>query len=272
MDKVGGLSRQAARRPVPSTRCSPRSTRSEAASRGSRRSTARPNLLALNAKIEAARAAEGRPRLRGGGRRGPPAGAIDQYALGHDQGQIGSIATGLRDSHGLLQDIATVDVSDESRSAEARVHTVMQTLVAQKLALRRHPAADRRDDAVHHRRRVGRHRGVAVPGPDEAAPPEQPDGAPRARPRTRPHGRGDGGARNRPSGVAPDQAWAEAMIASCTLGRSGTPAAPDPGPGDGSGNGSRTGCRGPRALGRGDGRGRIRRHRPVLTDALPLVG
>ncbi len=45
--------------------------------------------------------------------------------------QIGSIATGLRDSHGLLQDIATVDVSDESRSAEARVHTVMQTLVAQ---------------------------------------------------------------------------------------------------------------------------------------------
>ncbi|MGX7708773.1 methyl-accepting chemotaxis protein [Methylobacterium sp. Gmos1] len=89
------------------------------------------NLLALNAKIEAARAGEAGRAF---------AVVADEVRLlaqsintlsGTIKDQIGSIATGLRDSHGLLQDIATVDVSDESRSAEARVHTVMQALVAQ---------------------------------------------------------------------------------------------------------------------------------------------
>lgn len=89
------------------------------------------NLLALNAKIEAARAGEAGRAF---------AVVADEVRLlaqsintlsGTIKDQIGSIATGLRDSHGLLQDIATIDVSDESRSAEARVHTVMQALVAQ---------------------------------------------------------------------------------------------------------------------------------------------
>ncbi|UHC19292.1 methyl-accepting chemotaxis protein [Methylobacterium currus] len=89
------------------------------------------NLLALNAKIEAARAGEaGRAFAVVADEVRQLAQSINALS-GTIKEQIGSIATGLRDSHGLLQDIATVDVSDESRSAEARVHTVMQALVAQ---------------------------------------------------------------------------------------------------------------------------------------------
>lgn len=89
------------------------------------------NLLALNAKIEAARAGEaGRAFAVVADEVRQLAQSINTLS-GTIKGQIGTIASGLRDSHGLLQDIATVDVSDESRSAEARVHTVMQTLVAQ---------------------------------------------------------------------------------------------------------------------------------------------
>ncbi|MWV22181.1 methyl-accepting chemotaxis protein [Methylobacterium sp. 2A] len=89
------------------------------------------NLLALNAKIEAARAGEaGRAfavvadEVRG------LAGSINALS-GVIKGQIGSIATGLRSSHGLLHDIATIDMSEESRSADARVRLVMEALVDQ---------------------------------------------------------------------------------------------------------------------------------------------
>jgi len=89
------------------------------------------NLLALNAKIEAARAGEaGRAfavvadEVRG------LAGSINALS-GVIKGQIGSIATGLRSSHSLLHDIATIDMSDESRSADARVRLVMEALVDQ---------------------------------------------------------------------------------------------------------------------------------------------
>jgi methyl-accepting chemotaxis protein len=89
------------------------------------------NLLALNAKIEAARAGEaGRAfavvadEVRG------LAGSINALS-GVIKGQIGSIASGLRDSHALLHDIATIDMSEESRSADARLRLVMQALVEQ---------------------------------------------------------------------------------------------------------------------------------------------
>ncbi len=89
------------------------------------------NLLALNAKIEAARAGEaGRAFAVVADEVRLLAQSINTLSATIKE-QIASIATGLRGSHGLLQDIATVDVSDESRSAEARVQTVMQTLVAQ---------------------------------------------------------------------------------------------------------------------------------------------
>jgi methyl-accepting chemotaxis protein len=89
------------------------------------------NLLALNAKIEAARAGEAgkafavvADEVRG------LAGSINTLSDVIKR-QIGSIATGLRDSHALLHDIATIDMSEESRSADARVRLVMQTLVEQ---------------------------------------------------------------------------------------------------------------------------------------------
>lgn len=89
------------------------------------------NLLALNAKIEAARAGEaGRAFAVVADEVRSLAGAIN--ALSNTiKGQIGSIATGLRDSHVLLQDIATIDMSEESRNAEARLRLVMQALVEQ---------------------------------------------------------------------------------------------------------------------------------------------
>lgn len=89
------------------------------------------NLLALNAKIEAARAGEaGRAfavvadEVRG------LAGSINTLS-GVIKGQIGSIAAGLRGSHSLLHDIATIDMSEESRNADARVRLVMEALVEQ---------------------------------------------------------------------------------------------------------------------------------------------
>nr|WP_313901783.1 methyl-accepting chemotaxis protein [Methylobacterium sp. J-088] len=91
------------------------------------------NLLALNAKIEAARAGEaGRAfavvadEVRG------LAGSINALS-GVIKRQIGSIATGLHDSHTLLRDIATIDMSEESRSADARVRLVMDALVGQNM-------------------------------------------------------------------------------------------------------------------------------------------
>ena len=89
------------------------------------------NLLALNAKIEAARAGEaGRAFAVVADEVRALAGSINALS-GVIKGQIGSIATGLRSSHSLLHDIATIDMSQESQAADARVRLVMEALVDQ---------------------------------------------------------------------------------------------------------------------------------------------
>ncbi|CAM3323765.1 methyl-accepting chemotaxis protein [Methylobacterium mesophilicum] len=89
------------------------------------------NLLALNAKIEAARAGEaGKAFAVVADEVRSLAGTINALS-GVIKQQIGSIAGGLRSSHALLHDIATIDMSVESRNADARVRLVMQALVEQ---------------------------------------------------------------------------------------------------------------------------------------------
>jgi methyl-accepting chemotaxis protein len=179
------------------------------------------NLLALNAKIEAARAGEAGQAF---------AVVADEVRLlaqsintlsGTIKDQIGSIATGLRDSHGLLRDIATVDVSDESRSAEARVHTVMQTLVAQTsrfAGVLQQTAETTQSITTDVSGAI-----VAMQFQDLTKQRLQ-NGETMLRSLAREHERmaeraaAQGLEAPDPDGPAPDQAWAEAMIAACTLG------------------------------------------------------
>ena len=219
MDKVGGLSRQggATARALDGVLAEIDAVegsvaRIEAINR-------QTNLLALNAKIEAARAGEAGKAFA------VVADEVRQLAQsintlsGTIKDQIGSIATGLRDSHGLLQDIATVDVSDESRSAEARVHTVMQTLVAQNSRF----AGILQQTAETTQSITTDVSGAIVALQFQDLTKQRLENSQTVlRGLSAELGRmADETAANGVdvSGIAPDQAWVEAMIASCTLGK-----------------------------------------------------
>jgi methyl-accepting chemotaxis protein len=176
------------------------------------------NLLALNAKIEAARAGEGgRAFAVVADEVRVLAQSINTLSATIKE-QIGSIAAGLRGTHGLLQDIATVDVSDESRSAEKRVQTVMQALVAQNTrfagvlqktaettqsitadvsgAIVAMQFQDLTKQRLQNGETVLRALALELGRMADLTAAQGLDA----------------------SGTAPDQAWAEAMISSCTLG------------------------------------------------------
>ncbi len=87
------------------------------------------NLLALNAKIEAARAGEaGRGFSVVADEVRELAKTVNTLSGSISQ-QIGSISHGLRESYTMLQDIATIDMSDENLETNARINALMQSLV-----------------------------------------------------------------------------------------------------------------------------------------------
>jgi methyl-accepting chemotaxis protein len=89
------------------------------------------NLLALNAKIEAARAGEaGRGFSVVAEEVRELAKAVNSLSS-VIRGQINAISGGLAKSHGMLREIAAVDMSEENLHANSRVRMVMRCLVEQ---------------------------------------------------------------------------------------------------------------------------------------------
>lgn len=93
------------------------------------------NLLALNAKIEAARAGEaGRGFAVVANEVRELAKTVNSLS-GNLKTQIGSITTGLKGAHKLVQEIATMDLSDQNLEANAGFTKMMECLVDQNARL-----------------------------------------------------------------------------------------------------------------------------------------